>query len=50
MKYEIQDWAGNRLRDRNEFDSFEDAWGYIYDVFEEDDWQDIYVIPITEGD
>lgn len=31
MKYIIRDWAGNRIFKNMEFDTFEDAWQYIYE-------------------
>ena len=34
-RYTIQDWAGNDLSDYyGTFESFEDAWGAIYERFE----------------
>ena len=46
MKYEIQDWAGNRLTAHGEFKTFDDGWDYIYEKFEEDDFQDLYVVEV----
>jgi hypothetical protein len=43
MIYIIQDWAGN-VMNFGEFDSFEDAWSYIYEHFQEDDYQEFYVV------
>lgn len=40
-KFIIQDWAGNVLFDGREFPSFEDAWGFIYDTFPDQD-EDFY--------
>lgn len=33
-KFIIQDWAGNVCFSAKEFDSFEDAWGFIYEKFD----------------
>lgn len=30
MKFVIQDWAGNTCFKGKKFDSFEDAWDYLY--------------------
>ena len=50
MKYIIQDWAGNVMFNQIEFETFEDAWSYVYEKFEylsdseaEEQYQDIYV-------
>jgi hypothetical protein len=32
-KYIIQDWAGNRVFQNEEFRSYEDAWEYLYNQF-----------------
>ena len=37
MKYAIKDWAGNVCFNRKEFDSFQDAWGFLYETFPEDE-------------
>lgn len=29
----IKDWAGNTCFKGREFDSFEDAWGFIYEAY-----------------
>lgn len=34
MKYVIKDWAGNICWGGIEFDSFEDAWSYMYEKYE----------------
>lgn len=44
MKYLIQDWAGNVLFQGKEFDSFEDAWGFIYEQFPNDEEFDDYFV------
>jgi hypothetical protein len=47
-KFKIYDWAGNQIGNET-FNSFEDAWGYIYDQLTdklgltEEDYQDYYV-------
>lgn len=43
-KFIIQDWAGNVLLKGKQFDSFDDAWGYIYYAFPEDDWTEVFVV------
>jgi len=47
MKYILQDWAGNRLTDRQgnsiDFESFEDGWDYILENYEEDDFSDLFI-------
>jgi len=58
MKWKIEDWMGNRLFDRAEFDSFEEGMEFIYITDpepEEDDprwldgwYDDYYVVPIPE--
>lgn len=46
----IQDWAGNVLLNGQAFNTFEDAWDYIYSELtdkldlDEDDYQDYYVV------
>ncbi len=51
-KFIIKDWAGNIKFDGKKFDSFEDAWEYLYIYFNEnnmdcDEWaQEYYVDPI----
>ena len=55
MKYEIRDWMNAVLFNGTEFDSFEDAWDYIYEncndpEFEDDgEFDDYYVIPTNYG-
>ena len=48
MVWILQDWAGNRLTDRKgmliEFESFEDGWGYIYENYEEDEYEELFII------
>ena len=48
MSYVIKDWAGNTLingydRLPLEFDSFDEAWEYIHQTFQEDDFEDLFV-------
>lgn len=33
----IKDWAGNHCFPDQEFTSFEDAWGFLYDLYPDDD-------------
>ena len=43
----ITDWAGNRIFPNKEFETFEDAWDFIYEEFpDEDDLSDFYVIVV----
>lgn len=45
MKYIIKDWANNIMFNGIEFDTFEDAWGYIYEMNEnEEEYEDIFVV------
>jgi hypothetical protein len=50
--YKIEDWIGNEIKQKSKsglwidlhFNSFEDAWEYIYSLCEtEDDYDDYYV-------
>lgn len=34
MKYIIKDWAGNTCFQGREFDTFEDAWGFLYGAYD----------------
>ena len=44
MSYRIEDWAGNILFNGRTFDTFEDAWEFIYTAFpNEEDLGDYYV-------
>ena len=49
MKWIIKDWAANHLFPEKEFDSFEDAWEFLYETFreemekDEEFFQDYYV-------
>lgn len=36
MRYVIKDWASNVCFNGREFASYEDAWGYIYEMYPED--------------
>lgn len=43
MKYGIFDWAGNRCFSAESFETFEDAWGFLYqryDALPEKDFDD----------
>jgi hypothetical protein len=35
MKYIIKDWAGNICFKGKQFPSFEDAWGFLYELYDE---------------
>lgn len=41
--FAIYDWANNELTDHGTFASFDIAWDYIYQNFEEDDFQELEV-------
>lgn len=43
--FEIRDWANNLMFDSQAFNTFEDAWEFIYSQghLTEDDYQDIFV-------
>jgi len=51
-KFEIQDWAGNRLTAHGTFKTFEDAWDYILgDMSDklkltEEDYGEYYVMEV----
>lgn len=48
MKFIIIDWASNVLFNGKEFDDFEDAWGFLYETFpDEDEFDDYDVIEKT---
>jgi hypothetical protein len=34
MKYVIEDWAGNTCFGGKTFESFNEAWGFLYEKFE----------------
>ena len=47
-RYRVEDWCGNVLFDGKEFDTFDDAWSYVYEKIpnlycEEDFYDDTYV-------
>ena len=43
-KYIIKDWADNLIFGNKEFDTFEDAWGFVYEqISDEETYQDIFV-------
>ena len=45
MEYIIQDWAGNHMFIKEIFNSFDEAWEFIYkNINDEELYQDIYVI------
>jgi hypothetical protein len=33
-KYIIKDWADNACFQGRQFDNFDDAWGYIYELYD----------------
>lgn len=39
----IRDWANNELSKHGTFKSFQDGWSYIYEHFEEEDFEDLFV-------
>lgn len=45
----IQDWTGKRCFTEMTFDSFEDAWGFLYETFPNGDddqtFDDYFVVP-----
>jgi len=41
--FKIFDWAGNELTKHGTFETFEDAWDYIFEHFEEEDHQELFV-------
>lgn len=41
----IQDWAGNVCFHAREFESFDDAWDFLFATVEEEDCQEYAVIP-----
>lgn len=47
MKYIIEDWASNRLFPDKEFTDFQEAWCFVYSKFDEDELEDIYVLPVS---
>ena len=47
-KYVIFDWMYNVLDKHGEFNSFEDGWAYIYEHFEEEDFQELEVLTMSE--
>jgi hypothetical protein len=54
MKYIIKDWTSKLCFSGVTFDSFEEAWDYIYEhdpmpEIEDDNWfSDYYVLPVEE--
>ena len=52
MKYIIKDWIDNLCFNGIEFDSFEDAWGYVYEKFPNGDdgtFDDYFVVQKNDG-
>ena len=45
MKYQIVDWAYNKLWPDKYFDSFLEAWDFVIDNYEEEDYEEIFVVP-----
>jgi hypothetical protein len=52
MKYQILDWAGNVCFDGVLFDSFEDAWGFLFEKYPngEDDNSSLEDYQVVEVD
>ena len=50
MKYGIFDWTNNRIYDHKDFETFEDAWGHIYDNVTDTDnaYDEYYVLALGE--
>lgn len=46
MTYQIIDWAYNRLWKDRVFNSVLDAWDFVMENYKEEEYQDIYIIPI----
>lgn len=47
ITYAIFDWTGNRMTAFGEFEDFEDAWGYLYEKYPDDnDLQEFHVKPL----
>lgn len=45
MKFHIIDWMSNVLFGGKTFDSFDEAWGFIYEQFpDEEEFDDYYVV------
>lgn len=48
--YILIDWANNRLTDfkgkQIDFKTFEDGWDYILTNYNDDDFDDLFIIPI----
>jgi hypothetical protein len=41
----IQDWAGNHLFQKEEFETFEDGWSFLLEQFpDEENFEDYFVI------
>jgi hypothetical protein len=50
MQYIIQDWAGNICFDGKSFDSFDDAWGFLYEFHDDEEmYQEYSVIPASKN-
>lgn len=52
-KFKITDWAGNDCISKLEFETFEDAWGVIYEKFAdlsdedaEEQFGDLFVVEV----
>ena len=49
--YVIMDWAGNILFKEKQFQYFEDAWGFLYETFpDEEDFSEFEVVPKSTWD
>ena len=46
MKYQIVDWAYNKLWPDKYFDSYLEGWDFVIDNYEEEDYEEILVVPI----
>jgi hypothetical protein len=44
MRWIIKDWADNELFPNKDFSTFEDAWGFIYEFFNDEDFQELSVV------
>lgn len=44
MKFQIYDWAYNKPFGEMIFDDFEDAWGFIYETFPDEENFDDYMV------
>tara|TARA_R100000687_G_C6294088_1_gene92787 strand:+ start:283 stop:477 length:195 start_codon:yes stop_codon:yes gene_type:complete len=40
----IQDWAGNRVCPNEDFASFEDGWEFVFTKFNEEDYEELFLV------